>query len=376
MTNVGFVPRLAGLTTLPCRGASRGRVGSPKANRGGAAGAASSAATLSPPPGPPTRADLPSPRGGGFLSRPHRIFTRVACVLGALAALAMPAASHAQTPPGNYPDKPVKIIVPFAPAGPTDVVARLIATKLSEQLGRQFYIENITGAGGNTGMGQAARSTPDGHTILFVSSSYVVNPSLYPKIPYDPYKDFMPVTVAGDAPNILLVHPSVPAKTVSELVDYIKANPGKISYASAGTGTTPHLSGELFRLSLKLDIVHVPFNGAAPAIQSLTGGHTPMGFTSLPPAIPLIQDGKIRPLAVSAEKRVAALPNVPTLAEAGLPEQEADTMQAVLVPAGTERFAVLGLDPITNPPEEFAAQIRKEIAKWGKVIHDANIKME
>ncbi len=315
-----------------------------------------------------------------------------------VAALTFAAASPAQTPPGNYPEKPVKIIVPFAPAGPTDVVARLIATKLSERLGRQFYIENVTGAGGNTGMGQAARSAPDGYTILFVSSSYVVNPSLYPKIPYDPYKDFIPVTVAGDAPNILLVHPSVPAKAVGELIDYIRANPGKVSYASAGTGTTPHLSGELFRLSMKLDIVHVPFGGAGPAIQSLAGGHTPMAFTSLPPAIPLIQDGKIRPLAVSAEKRVAALPDVPTLAEAGLADQEADTLQAVLVPAGTprpivdflyreiktivalpdikERFAMLGLDPVTNTPEEFAAQIRKEIAKWGKVIRDANIKIE
>jgi tripartite-type tricarboxylate transporter receptor subunit TctC len=314
------------------------------------------------------------------------------------AVLICPLVSHAQTPPGSYPEKPVKIVVPFAAGGPTDVVARLIATKLSERSGKQFYVENITGAGGNTGMGQAARAAPDGYTILFVSSSYVVNPSLYPKIPYDPYKDFLPVTVAGDAPNILLVHPSVPAKTVAELIDCIKANRGKVSYASAGTGTTPHLSGELFRLSLKLDIVHVPFSGAAPAIQSLAGGHTPMAFTSLPPAIPLIEDRQIRPLAVAAEKRAAALPNVPTLAEAGLPDQEADTMQAVLLPAGTprpivdflyreikaivalpdikERFAVLGLDAVANTPDEFAAQIRREIAKWGKVIHDANIKME
>src|SRR5262249_45451332 len=171
-----------------------------------------------------------------------------------------------------------------------------------------------------------------------------------------------------------------------------------LSFASAGTGTTPHLSGELFRLSMKLDIVHVPFSGAGPAIQSLAGGHTPMAFTSMPPAIPMIKDGKIRPLAVSAEQRAAALPDVPTLAEAGLPDQEADTLQGVLVPAGTprpivdllyreikdivalpdiaERFAVLGLDAVANTPEEFAAQIRREIGKWGKVIHDANIKME
>ena len=327
-------------------------------------------------------------RRGGSLMR---------AVLAAAAVLVSPAMSEAQAP-GTYPDRPVKIIVPFAPAGPTDVVARLIAQKLSERLGKQFYIENVTGAGGNTGMGQAARAAADGYTILFVSSSYVVNPSLYPKIPYDPYRDFAPVTVAGDAPNILLVNPSVPAKSVRELIDYIKANPGKISYASAGTGTTPHLSGELFRLSLKLDIVHVPFSGAGPAIQSLAGDHTPMAFTSLPPAIPLINDGKIRALAVSAAKRVAALPNVPTLAEAGLPDQEADTMQAVLVPAGTprpvidllyreikaivalpdikERFEVLGLDPVANTPEEFAAQIKVEIEKWSKVIRGANIRID
>jgi len=315
-----------------------------------------------------------------------------------LLALIWPAALQAQTPPGSYPDKPVKIIVPFAPAGPTDIVARLIATKLSERLGKQFYVENIPGAGGNTGMGQAARSLPDGYTVLFASSSYVVNPSLYPKIPYDPYKDFIPVTVVGDASNILLVNPSVPAKTVAELVSYIRANPGKVSYASAGTGTTPHLSGELFRLTMKLDIVHVPFGGAGPAIQSVAGGHTPMAFTSLPPAIPMIQDGKLRALAVTAATRVAAIPDVPTLGEAGLPDQEADTLQAVLLPAGTpqqivdllyreikdivalpdikERFAVLGLDAVANTPQEFEAQIRREIAKWGKVIHDANIRMD
>src|ERR1700730_10318439 len=324
-----------------------------------------------------------------------RVFgVRLLVILAAL----VPAGPGGAQAASSYPDKPVKIIVPFAPAGPTDVVARLIATKLSERLGRQFYIENVTGAGGNTGMGQEARAAPDGYTILFASSSYVVNPSLYPKIPYDPYKDFAPVTVAGDAPNILMVHPSVPAKTVGELVDYIRANPGRLSYASAGTGTTPHVSGELFRQTLHLDLVHVPFNGAGPAIQSLAGGHTPIGFTSLPPAIPLIGDGTIRVLRVSAARRVAALPNVPTLAEAGLKGQEADTLQAVLVPAGTprpivdflyreikaivalpdirERFEVLGLEPVTNTPEEFAAQIRQEIEKWGKVIRDANIKTD
>jgi tripartite-type tricarboxylate transporter receptor subunit TctC len=318
--------------------------------------------------------------------------------LALVAALMFAATAQAQNPPGRYPEKPVKVIVPFAPGGPTDAVARLISAKLTERLGKQFYIENIAGAGGNTGIGQAARATGDGYTILFVSSSFVVNPSLYPKISYDPYKDFAPVTVAGDSPNVLLVHPSVPARTVGELVDYIRANPGKLSYASAGTGTTPHLSGELFRQTLHLDLVHVPFNGAGPAIQSLAGGHTPIAFTSLPPAIPLVGDGTIRALAVSAASRAAALPQVPTMAEAGLMGQEADTLQAVLVPAGTprpvvdllyreikaivalpdmrERFEVLGLEPVTNTPEEFAAQIRLEIAKWAKVISDAKIRIE
>src|SRR5260370_32568561 len=179
-----------------------------------------------------------------------RRMRNVARILGLLATLIVAGPSFAQTASG-YPDHPVKVIVPFAAAGPTDVVARLIAQKLSDHLGKQFYVENQPGAGGNIGMANAAKAQPDGYTILFVSSSYVVNPSLYPKIPYDPYKDFIPVTVAGDAPNILLVHPSVPAKTAGELIYYITASPGKVSYPSAGTGTTPHVSGELFRLSMK-----------------------------------------------------------------------------------------------------------------------------
>lgn len=328
----------------------------------------------------------------------HGIVRGLACVLvAAAAALGLIAAADAEGA-GSYPDKPVRIIVPFAPAGPTDIVARLIATKLSERLGKQFYVENVGGAGGNTGMGQAARAAADGYTVLFVSSSYVVNPSLYPKIPYDPYRDFAPVTEVGASPNVLLVNQSVPAKTVAELVGYIKANPGKLSYGSAGTGTTPHLSGEMFRLTQNLDIVHVPFSGAGPAVQALAGGHVPIAFVALPPAIPMIQEGTIRALAVTSATRVAATPDVPTLAEAGLPDQDADTMQAVLVPVATprpivdllyheikaivaepdiqERFAVLGLGSIASTPEEFAAQIRREIAKWGKVIHDANIRME
>src|SRR5215813_10965343 len=194
------------------------------------------------------------------------LFRRFASCLASLSLLFAAGAALAQGA-GDYPNRPVKIVVPFAPAGPTDVVARIMAQKFTERLGKQFYVENVAGAGGNLGMGNVARAAPDGYTILFASSSIVVNPSLYLKIPYDPYKDFEPVSVPATAPNILLVNPSVPAKDVKELVAYIKANPGKISYASAGTGTTPHLSSELLKLTLNLDIVHVPFGGAGPAIQ-------------------------------------------------------------------------------------------------------------
>ena len=319
-------------------------------------------------------------------------------ILASTAMLLLAGAAHAQNPAGGYPDRAVRIIVPFAPAGPTDVTARLIAQKLTQTLGKQFIIENQPGAGGNLGMGNAAKATPDGYTILFVSSSYVVNPSLYAKVPYDPYKDFLPITVAADAPNVLVVHPSIPAKNVKELIDLIKNSPGKYNFASAGTGTTPHLSGELFKLSAGLDLVHVPFNGAGPAMQSAVAGHTPIAFTSLPPAVPLIKGGQLRPLAVAAKTRAAVLPDVRTMEEAGLKGQEADTLQGVLVPAGTpkpipdllyrevmnilkmpdirQRLDELGLDVVGNSPDQFAEQIKVEVAKWGKVIKEANIKPE
>ena len=320
-------------------------------------------------------------------------------LLATLAAgLALTGAAHAQgAGPSGYPNKPVRIIVPFAPAGPTDIAARLIAAKMTENLKQQFFVENVAGAGGNIGMGQAAKAAPDGYTILFVSSSYVVNPSLYDKVPYDPYKDFRPLTVAATAANVLLVNPKVlPVNSPKELADHVKANPGKYTFASAGTGTTPHLSGELFKLTYKLDTVHVPFGGAGPAIQSIIAGHTPLAFTSLPPAVPHIRSGSLRALAVANKTRVAVLPDVPTLAQAGIPDQEADTFQAVLVPAAvpkdiadfiyqevvkatkapdvTAKMEQLGLEIICNTPDQFTAQIKLEIGKWGKVIKDANIK--
>jgi tripartite-type tricarboxylate transporter receptor subunit TctC len=247
-------------------------------------------------------------------------------------------------------------------------------------------------------MANAARAAADGYTMVFVSTSYVVNPSLYPKLPYDPIKDFAPVTLAGLSPNVLVVNPSLPAATVKELIAYIKANPGKLSFAHAGIGTTPHLSGEMFKHAYGLDLVSVPFGGSAPAVQSALSGHTPIAFAVLTPAVPLVKDGKLRALAVTTPYRSPALPEVPTLAEAGVPNEEADTMQGVLVPAGTpkpivdrlnreirqamaqpdveEKLAALGYEPVTTTPDEFAARIAADIPKWSKVIRDADIKLE
>src|SRR5215475_12687627 len=262
-----------------------------------------------------------------------RTIMRMAALCALLGAALLGGTASAQ----HYPSKPVRIIVPFPAGGPTDVVARLIGQKLSEKLGQQFVIENQSGAAGNLGMGAAAKAAPDGYTILFVSSSYVVNPSLYSRVPYDPIRDFSPITVAGAVPNALIVHPSLPAKTVRELVDLIKASPGKYSYASAGIGTTPHLSGELLKLTASLDLVHVPFNGAGPAVQSTVAGHIPIIFTTLTSAMAMIKEGKLRPLAVSAKKRSPSVPEVPTMEEAGFRDQEADTFVGVLVPATTPR---------------------------------------
>jgi tripartite-type tricarboxylate transporter receptor subunit TctC len=297
--------------------------------------------------------------------------------------------------PNGYPTKPVKVIVPFAPGGPTDVMARLIAQKLSENLHQQFFVENHAGAGGNIGMSMVAKSAGDGYTVLVASSSYVVNPSLYASNPYDPYKDFAPVTLAAASPNILVVHPDIPAKTVKELVDLLKANPGKYSIANPGVGTTPQLAAELFKLSFKLDAASVPFGGAGPAIQSAVGGHTPIAFTALPPTAPQVQGGKLRALAVTAAKRSQALPDVPTMEEAGVKGQESETMQGIFVPATApkelveflnaeiakvmalpdvkQKCAQLGFDVVADKPEHFAAYIKAEVEKWRTVIRDAKI---
>jgi tripartite-type tricarboxylate transporter receptor subunit TctC len=298
----------------------------------------------------------------------------------------------------TWPSRPVRVIVPFAPGGPTDVVARLIVNKMAEQSGKQFYVENVSGAGGNVGEGRAAQSTPDGTTLLVTGGNHVNNPSLYAHISYDPIKDFACASVATDQAAVLTVHPSLPAHSVKELVALITATPAKYSYASPGTGTPPQLVGELFRMSLKLDLVHVPFGGGGPAVGSTVAGHTMISFGAMAPAVPLIKDGKLRALAVTSKKRSPALPDVPTMAEAGYPEVQGSSWTAMFVPAGTpndivaqlnrmivgivglpdikERLAALGIEPVGGSAAECDAFVRAEMDKWSKVIRAAGLKAE
>ena len=311
------------------------------------------------------------------------------------AAGAQGASSSAATP---YPEHSVRMVVGFTAGGPTDVIARIIAEKLSTALGQQFYVDDRPGAGSNIASAEVAKAPPDGYTIEVVSTGFMVNMSLYARVPYDAVKDFAPITMVAYSPNVLVVNPSLPAKTVKELIELIKANPKKYSFAGPGIGSTPHLSGELFKQKFALDMVHVPFPGAAQAISSAIAGHTPIAFTALPPALANIQDGKLRALAVLAVKRSAEIPDVPTMREAGYPDQEADTLTGVVAPAATpkeiidllqreiakavadptvkQRLLKLGFEPVANKPEEFGARIKSEIAKWGKVVHDAHLRIE
>ncbi len=296
----------------------------------------------------------------------------------------------------QYPTKSVKIIIPFPAAGVTDIATRLIAQKLSERNGQQFYVENIPGAGGNTGTGNAARQPGDGYTILITSSAIVVNPNLYAKVPYDLDKDFIPITKAGGTPNSWVVNANHPANTMKELIDLIKKEPGKHSVGSPGTGTTPSLSIEMLKHALKLDFVTVPFAGGGPMTTALLGGHTPIVCSALGNYVNLLKEGKLRGLAVTAKKRSAAMPDIPTLESFGVMGQEAETMTGVFVPAGTpkpivdklhsEFVAVVndpdikakllqaGVEAEGNSQADFAAYIKVEVAKWKKAIEDANIK--
>ncbi|MGZ5092722.1 MAG: Bug family tripartite tricarboxylate transporter substrate binding protein [Burkholderiales bacterium] len=322
------------------------------------------------------------------------IRTRGVLMLVAVLANAVCAWADAQ----QYPARPLRIVVPFAAGGASDVVARLLAQKLTESLGQPVIVDNRPGAGANIGIGIAAKAPPDGYTLLVSSSAFTVNPTLYSKIPYDPYKDFQPLTCVGSSPNILAVHPAFAAKSVKEIIELVRSQPGKHNYSSPGAGTTPHLSGEMLRVAFKLDLRHIPYGGAGPQVQSLISGQVPIGFASVPSFAPQVKAGQLRGLAVTADKRVAALPEVPAMGELGIAGMSGDTFQGVLVPAGTpkqitgrlyadikkalaaaevrERLITIGFEPIGNSPEEFTAQIRSDIARWGKVIQDAQIKAD
>src|SRR6187399_766249 len=300
-----------------------------------------------------------------------------------------------RAPAQAYPTRPVRVIVTTGPGGQSDTTARLVAAKLTENLGQSFYIENMPGGGGNIAMMATARAAPDGYTILGATSNIVTNISLYPKIPYDPYKDFEPISLMCSSPHVLVVHPSVPAATVNELVALAKASPGKLSYASAGRGTPAHLAGELFKLAFDVDITHVPFNGGGPASQSTLGGHVPIAVSALPTAVTYIRGGQLRALALFSSKRASALPDVPTMAEASGQDLPADIINGFVVPSGTpqpiidllyrevvkvmaqpdtrEKLAGMGFDPVASTPEEFWQWMKTELTRCGNVIRDAKI---
>jgi tripartite-type tricarboxylate transporter receptor subunit TctC len=295
----------------------------------------------------------------------------------------------------QYPSRPVRAIVPFAAAGPTDYIARVVAQKLSESWGQQLVVDNRPGAGGNIGMGIAANSAGDGYTVLFVSSSLMVNPSLYKTIPYDPLKSFAPISNIASSPHVFFTHPSQPVKSIAELIDVVKKDPRKYSIASPGIGTVPHLSAILLGLDAKIDLVAVPYAGGGPSIAAVVGNQVPFGCQAIPPVTPHIKAGRVRALALTSDKRSELVPDIPTMAELGFKGHEADTISAMLVPAGTPaaiikklhaetvraisspdvkgRIAEQGFDIILSSPQEFTEKIKRDVAKWGKVVRDAKI---
>jgi tripartite-type tricarboxylate transporter receptor subunit TctC len=297
-----------------------------------------------------------------------------------------------------FPTRSVRMIVPFAPGGPVDVFARLLADKLSEHFGQQFYVENFGGAGGNIGTGRAAKAVPDGYTILLTANNHVINPLLYQTVPYDPFKDFLPVSLAVGFPTALSVNMSVAAHTVTELVALVRANPGKYSFASPGVGTPSHLLGEQFRQNLGLDLVHVPYSGSGPATEAVMAGDTPVCFAALTAAAPLAQAGRLRVLATMSKIRSHALPEVPTIAEAGYPGLDGEGWDGIFVPAGTpqeivtvlsdeirkvialpdvtQHIEALGFSPVGDPPDKFAKQLAAESEIWSRVIRAAGLKLQ
>jgi tripartite-type tricarboxylate transporter receptor subunit TctC len=297
----------------------------------------------------------------------------------------------------GYPDRAVRMVVGYPPAGPVDIIARVMSDKLAEIWSQPVVVENVSGAGGNIAGDRVAKATPDGYTLLVATNAQLaVNPSLYNKMTYDPAKDLMPISQAVYSPNILVVPNDVPAKNVQELVAYARLHQGKLTFASAGVGTTQHLAGELFKSMTHLDIQHVPYRGAAPVITDLLGGRVTMFFGAISPLIPLVREGKLRALAVTSAKRFAATPNLPTMIESGFPGFVSILSIGLMAPAGTspaiinkihqdsvkvlsmpdvrKQLKEIGMEVIGNSPSEFAAAITAETPQWSKVIKDAAIK--
>jgi len=295
----------------------------------------------------------------------------------------------------GYPERPIKIVVPFAPAGPTDIMARIVAQHLGDAMGGTAIVENKPGAGGNIGIGGVAHAEPDGYTLLITSSAYVVNPGLYAKIPYDPYKDFAPIAELGTSPNVILVNPALGINSIADLVARAKADPNELNYASPGIGTTPHLSGELFKIVAGIQITHVPFSGAGPAIQAILSGTTQVAFAALPPAHPHIESGALKALAVTGAHRWFDLPDVPTMVELGYKDFISDTFQGFLAPAKTppavvealaaksieilkmpkiaEQLRNNGFEVLANGPAGMRKRIDDEVPKWRDIVAKAGI---
>jgi tripartite-type tricarboxylate transporter receptor subunit TctC len=305
-------------------------------------------------------------------------------------------AAHAQAQP--YPSKPVRIIAPAPAGGNADAVARTIADRLSTALGQPFVVDNRPGAAGNIGAEMAVSAPADGYTLVEIITANAINATLYPNLTFDLSRDFVPVGLAATLPLILVVHPSVPVHSVQELIAYAKKNPGKLNYASAGSGTGGHVAGELFKSMAGLDVQHSPYKGATPAVTDLLGGRVDFFFDGMPSALPHVQAGKLRVLAITTKTRSATIPNVPTVAEAGLPGFEVSLWLGFMAPAGTpadivdklnkeinsavasaavrERFSKLGLEPLSGTPQEFGALIRSETAKWAEMIKKSGARVD
>jgi tripartite-type tricarboxylate transporter receptor subunit TctC len=320
----------------------------------------------------------------------RRTFALATVAVASALSLA-PLAAQAQA---AYPSKPITIIVPFSAGGTTDILARVVGQFMSTDLGQPVVVDNRAGAGGNIGGQAAARATPDGYTIFMGTvGTHAINQALYKKMPFDPIKDFAPLSRVAMVPNLLVANPSQPYKNVKELIAYAKANPGKVNFGSSGAGSSIHLSGELFKQMAGVDMQHVPYRGSAPAVSDLLGGQISIMFDNMPSAIPHVKGGKLRPLAVTTAKRSPALPDVPTIAESGVPGYEATSWFGLLAPAGTpapviaklnasilkalanpevkKKLAEQGAEAAGEKPEQFAAFIVAETAKWGKVVKES-----